>query len=156
MIFRSKNKGIKSKTDEDAESKQAFQIAIQIEDGQQLQYARASGDNNFSPANNFLARIAGLPRTIMNGACVLAMSCSSILREILHNDIRQLLSVRGRFGKPTIPEEKLILIGYKSTLPDEIPFAVFNEAGQAVFKNGILKVNSPKNKEMKPQESSIS
>ena len=92
----------------------------------------------------------------MHVACVLPMNCSSILREILHNDIRQLLSVRGRFGKPAIPEEKLILIGYKSTLPDEIPFAVFNEAGQSVFKNGILKVNSPKNKEMKPQESSIS
>jgi hypothetical protein len=156
LIVRSKGKHSKKKPEVKAELKQAFQIEIQTEEGQQLRYARSSGDNNFIHTNNFLARLAGLPRTIMHGACVLAMSCSAIVTQILDNDIARLLSVRGRFGKPAIPGEKLILIGYESTLPDEIPFAVFNELGQAVFKNGVVKMNSPNNKEVKPQESSIS
>jgi len=140
LIVRSKQKRPKEKSKEDAGLRQAFRIEIQTREGQQLQYANASGDNNFIHTNNFLARLAGLPRTIMHGACVLAISCSAIIKQFYNNDILRLSSVSGRFGKPALPGEKLVLIGYESALPGEIPFAVFNESGQAVFGNGVLRV----------------
>lgn len=143
LIVRSMSQPAQKKSEAEAELHQAFRIEIATNEGQQLHYARASGDHNFIHTNNFLARLAGLPRTIMHGACVLAMSCSAIIKQVFDNDLQRLSSVRGRFGKPAIPGEKLILIGYEAALPEEIPFAVFNESGQAVFKNGLLKARIP-------------
>lgn len=144
LIVRSKLKRPAKKSEEESAMKQSFRIEIPTEEGQQFRYARASGDNNSIHTNNFLAKMAGLPRTIMHGACVLAMSCSTMVREILDNDIARLSSVRGRFGKPAIPGQKLILIGYESIVPNEIPFEVVNESGQSIFKNGFLQYKDTK------------
>lgn len=139
FIVRGKSKSPRKKSADEQTFKEIFRIEIHTEDGQQMRFAEASGDYNFIHTNNLLAKLAGLPRTIMHGACVAAMSSSALVKNRLDNDISRLVSISGRFGKPTIPGDTLTLIGYASSNENEIIFEVKNSAGQAVFKNGNLK-----------------
>ncbi len=139
FIVRGKSRAPKKKLKEEQTLEEILRIEIQTEDGQQMRFAEASGDHNFIHTNNLLAKLAGLPRTIMHGACVAAMSCSALVKNQLNNDISRLKSISGRFGKPTIPGDRLTLTGYASSNENEIIFEVQNSVGQVVFKNGILK-----------------
>ena len=124
---------------EQQSGKKMFQTEIQTYKGQQLKFAQVSGDYNFIHMNRLFARIAGLPDVIMHGACVIAMICSALVENKLKNDLRKLRSISGRFSKPVIPGEKLILTGYTVPDPYTIHFEVFNPAGIAVFKKGIFR-----------------
>lgn len=139
FIVRGKSKSPRKKTLDEQTFTEIFRIDIQTEDGQQMRFAEASGDYNFIHTNNLLAKLAGLQRTIMHGACVAAMSCSALVKHQLDNDLSRLKSISGRFGKPTIPGDTLTLIGYESSNKNEIIFEVKNSASQVVFKNGYLR-----------------
>jgi acyl dehydratase len=138
LIVRNKTKPGKKKATDKVEAKEKFRIHIQTEDGQQLKYAKISGDNNSIHTNNLLAKMAGLPRTIMHGAGVLAMICASLIEKQLDFDIKRLKSIRGQFRKPAIPGEMLTLIAYEPSKTGEIPFDVYNPTGNIVFQNGIF------------------
>jgi len=107
-------------------------------EGQQLKYAAVSGDNNFIHTNNFLARMAGLPRTIMHGACLLAMYCTALTRKAAGKDNRRLKSIGGRFTRPVMPGQSLTLTGYETTDPGALAFDVANSAGKTVFADGMF------------------
>jgi len=141
ILIRNKKKRSKKKLTETETLKEKFHIELATDEGQQFRYAKASGDNNFIHTNNFLAKMAGLPRTIMHGACVMAMICSALSKAIIDNDITRLSSMKGHFSYPAIPGEKLTLIVYDSSKKEEVPFKVLNPAGKPVFKNGIIKIN---------------
>lgn len=139
LLVRGKTNKSRKRSVENRSLQEAFRFDIQTEDGQQLKYAKISGDNNFIHTNNVLAKMAGLPRTIMHGACVIAMICATLVEKKLDYDISRLESIRGQFRKPTIPGEKLTLIGYNSQKSYEIYFDVLNASGSAVFRDGIFK-----------------
>lgn len=139
LMVRGKTNKSKKRSVENKSLQEAFRFDIQTEDGQQLKYAKISGDNNFIHTNNVLAKMAGLPRTIMHGACVIAMICAALIEKKIDYDISRLESIRGQFRKPTIPGEKLTLIGYDSQNSYEIHFDVLNASGNAVFRNGMFK-----------------
>lgn len=141
ILIRNKKKRSKKKLIEKETLKEKFHIELATDEGQQFRYAKASGDNNFIHTNNFLAKILGLPRTIMHGACVMAMICSALSKAIIDNDITRLSSMKGRFSYPVIPGEKLTLIVYDSSKKEGVPFKVLNPAGKPVFKNGIIKID---------------
>lgn len=141
ILIRNKKKKSNKRMSETDTPKIKFQIEIPTDEGQQYRYAKASGDHNFIHTNNLLAKMVGLPRTIMHGACVMAMICSGLSKTIIDNDITRLSSMKGRFSYPVIPGQKLTLVGYDSHIKQEIPFEVFNPAGKLVFKKGTLKIN---------------
>ena len=86
FIVKGKRKISKTKSTNKHSVSEKFRLHIQTEDGQQLRFAKASGDYNFIHTSNILAKIAGLPRTIMHGVCVLSMSCSSLIEHVLQNE----------------------------------------------------------------------
>ena len=141
ILIRNKKKRSKKRPVETKTLKEIFQIELPTDEGQQFRYAKASGDNNFIHTNNFLAKMVGLPRTIMHGACVMAMICSALSKTIVDNDITRLSSMKGRFSYPVIPGQKLTLVGYDSPKKHEVPFEVFNPAGKLVFKKGTIKID---------------
>jgi acyl dehydratase len=121
---------------------EAFRLLLPTTEGQQLLYARASGDNNFIHTSPFLARMAGLPRTIMQGGCALAMICNALTKLLVDNDISRLASIAGSFGKPVFPGEELTVIGYESEHDNTIPFSVVNSDGKSVFREGVFTIRT--------------
>ncbi|PKL39962.1 MAG: hypothetical protein CVV44_07010 [Spirochaetae bacterium HGW-Spirochaetae-1] len=120
-------------------SAEAFRVAFKTREGQQLTYARVSGDTNFMHTSNFLSRLAGLPRTILHGVCLAAMTGNALLDHILHGDMTRIVGLSVRFASPVIPGDELTIIGYESEKKGEIPFEVFNERGRAVIRNGLFR-----------------
>jgi acyl dehydratase len=141
LLIRNKKKSSKKRMTETETDKKVFRIELPTEEGQQIRYAKASGDHNFIHTNNFLAKMVGLPGTIIHGACLMAMICSALSKKIIDNDLTRLSSMKGRFSYPVIPGEKLTLVGYDSQEKQVFPFEVFNPAGKLVFKRGTLKIN---------------
>ncbi|MBI5571122.1 MAG: hypothetical protein HY914_14355 [Desulfomonile tiedjei] len=84
--------------------------------------------------------MAGLPRTVLQGACTLAMICTSLSNHLVAGDITRLDSIAGRFGKPVLPGETLTIIGYGSEDEKTVPFAVFNAHGKAAFRDGVFTI----------------
>ncbi|MFC1798384.1 MaoC/PaaZ C-terminal domain-containing protein [Thermodesulfobacteriota bacterium] len=140
MIVRKKKKRSKRKLKKAAPLKEKFRVAIQTDEGQQLTYVKASGDNNFIHTSHFLSKLAGLPRTILHGSCALSMYCSALSQKIVKNDISRLAGINGRFARPVFPGDKLILVGYESLNTDEVPFEVFSPTGAKVFTHGLLTI----------------
>lgn len=141
FIIRSKSGQAKKKKKEEAAypRHEQFRIEIQTDEGQQLKYATASGDHNFIHTNYLLAKMAGLPRTIMHGICVMAMTCSALAKQAVDGDVERLAGIRGRFAHPTLPGQKLTLVGYDSPHEGVIPFEVCNPFGKPVLKNGLFR-----------------
>jgi acyl dehydratase len=139
LVKSGKNAGTFKLPEEDP-GPEVFRLSVATAEGQQLLYARASGDNNFIHTSPFLARMAGLPRTIMQGVCALAMISNALAKHLVDNDIARLGSVAVHFGKPIFPGETLTIIGYRSANERMVPFAVFNGKGKSVFREGVFTI----------------
>ncbi len=122
-----------------------FRRTIPTEENQQLRYAEVSGDGNFIHTNRFLARLAGLPGTIMHGVCIAAMVSNSLLDELLGGDMSRMKSISMRFANPVFPGESITLIGYDSGFNGTIFFNAFNSSGRAVIKNGEYSYEAKQN-----------
>jgi acyl dehydratase len=140
LLMTSANGGQEHRPQEEKPLSEQFRILVPIPDGQQLLYARASGDNNFIHTSPFLARMAGLPRTIMQGACVMAMITRALTEHLLNNDITRPASISCRFGKPVFPGETLTIIGYRSENEKEVPFVVVDPRGRSVLREGVFTI----------------
>lgn len=135
FLVRMKTKLEKSRSVETGAG-ELFRLSFQTDEGQQLLYADASGDDNFIHTSTFLARMAGLPRTIMQGVCIMAMTCTTLSEELIENDPSRLVSIRGRFAQFVLPGQRLEVVGYESNHPSSISFEVVNSVGKKVIKNG--------------------
>ena len=126
--------------------KERFRTDIVTVEGQQIEYAAVSGDRNIIHTHNLAARLAGLPRSIMHGACLLAMYCDALTRATAANDYGRFNSIRGRFRRPVLPGQLLTLVGYDALQAGKIEFDVINPDGQTVFSDGLFAFNpSPLN-----------
>jgi acyl dehydratase len=113
-----------------------FRVGIPTWEGQQLDYARVSGDRNVIHTSEWAARAAGLPRTILHGACVLAMACRVLTDTLAGGDNRRIEKIACRFARPAVPGEPLTLVGYESADRRRVPFEVRDEADRPVLKRG--------------------
>jgi acyl dehydratase len=138
FIVRKRTGGAPGGKKEDGKLSEAFRVAFKTREGQQLTYARISGDTNFMHTSNFLSKLAGLPRTILHGVCLAAMTGNTLLDHLLNGDIARIGGLSVRFARPVIPGDELTIIGYESRARGEVPFEVFNERGQAVIRNGLF------------------
>jgi acyl dehydratase len=124
------------RADEPASGRELFRRDFLTFEGQQLRYASVSGDRNFVHTSNFLARMAGLRRTIMHGVCLLAMATNTIMDEVLDGDISRMKGVSVRFAKPVYPGERVTVIGYESGKKGQVLFEAVTESGKLCMKNG--------------------
>ena len=144
LLVRSKRKrGSRKKAgkSESGPRKESFRIPIQTRDGQQLQYAEVSGDHNFIHTNYLLARLAGLPRTIMHGMCVMAMSSAALVNKLASGDPTRLKEIEGRFSSPVLPGQTLSVVAYATQSSDTTEFEVITPSGKAAIKNGKIKIS---------------
>ena len=136
FIVRGREKGKGTVKPGEPSDREIFRRVIKTEENQQLKYAEVSGDGNFIHTSNFLARLAGLPRTIMHGVCIAAMASNCLLDEVLDGDMSRMKGISMRFANPVIPGEEITLVGYESGEKDSIFFNAYNCRGRAVLKNG--------------------
>ncbi len=114
-----------------------FETEIPTETNQALRYAEASGDHNFIHTNNLLAKLAGLPRTILHGMCVMSMTTNTLAMKLAEGDINRLGEIGLRFAFPAIPGDKLSLLIYpQEGESGRYPFVLKNAKGKEVLKNG--------------------
>ncbi len=139
LLVRGKAKRGGSKPADEPAPAEAFRREVPTEDGQQRAYAEASGDRNFIHTSGLLARLAGLPRTIMHGMCVLAMTASSLVDELGDGDPRRLAAISGRFARPVLPGQTLTVIGHPAE-GDGTPFSVLGPAAKPAIKNGLVQI----------------
>lgn len=145
LMIRSGKKNGKKIPRESEQRKETHRIEIQTNEDQALKYAAASGDHNFIHTSPFLAKLAGLPRTILHGVCVMAMTGAALAAHTVNSDISRLSGMKGRFAHPTFPGQKLTLVIYESPHAGEIPFDVLNPLGKTVFRDGVFKFRNEEN-----------
>ena len=138
LMVRGRKTGKKEPSPEAPGPAETFRLPLPLSADQALRYAEASGDHNFIHTRPILARLAGLPRTIMHGAGVMAMAGAALTRHALDGDISRLVRMKGRFSRPAFPGRTLDLVGYDTDRENEIPHQVLDDAGRPVFKAGLL------------------
>lgn len=141
IVRKKKSTKTLNKIDAPFEREDYFELPIETSENQQLDYAEASGDYNFIHTSNFLAKLAGLPRTILHGSCVMSMCCNTLADNILDFDLSRIKEFKLRFAYPVLPGEKLKLVAFKSQNNNELFFEVFNNDEKAVIKNGFFRYN---------------
>lgn len=117
-------------------NRELFRKKIRTIKKQPLQYAKVSGDANFIHTSAFLARLAGLPGTVMHGVCIAAMTANCLLDEVLNGDMTRMRGISMRFATPVIPGDEITVIGYETEDKDRILFNAVNSNGKFVLKNG--------------------
>ncbi|HON79981.1 MAG TPA: MaoC/PaaZ C-terminal domain-containing protein [Spirochaetota bacterium] len=123
----------------DVARKEAFRTKIVTREGQQILYGKVSGDKNPIHMSNRFARMAGLPRTIMHGVCLVAMTCNALSDAVLGGDLTRLQGISVRFAKPVFPGDTITLVGYESGEKGTVPFDVFRESGKPALTKGIFR-----------------
>jgi acyl dehydratase len=121
---------------------EAFRLEIPTTREQPRLYAAASGDRNPIHVSWIAARLAGLPRPILHGMCLFAMTAAALAGRLADGDPGRLTRLRGRFSRPVLPGDTLTLVAYRDEHSDEIPFAVFDPRGRPVLKDGAAALRS--------------
>lgn len=121
--------------------KEAFRAKIVTREGQQILYGNVSGDKNPIHMSTRFARMAGLPRTIMHGVCLVAMACNTLTDEVLGGDMNRLREISVRFAQPVFPGDTITLVGYESSEKGTVPFDVVRESGKPALTRGIFRFN---------------
>lgn len=138
LMVRGRKRGRKTPSKESSSPEEIFRLPLHLSEDQALRYADVSGDRNFIHTRPLLARLAGLPRTIMHGAGVMAIAGAALTRQALDGDISRLVRMSGRFSRPAFPGQTYDLVAYASDRETEIPHQVLDKAGWPVFKTGML------------------
>ena len=118
--------------------REVFRSSFTTVKGQQMDYARVSGDKNFIHTSTLLAKASGLPGTILHGVCIAAMAANTLLDETLQGNMDRMKKISMRFARPVLPGEEITVIGYESPGNGEIFFDAVNGRGRQVVKNGIF------------------
>lgn len=136
FIIRGKGSERRRKKREPVYEKELFRKKVRTIKQQPLQYAKVSGDANFIHTSPFLAKLAGLPGTVMHGVCIAAMTANCLLDEVCNGDMTRMKGISMRFAKPVIPGDEITVIGYDTGENDRIVFNAINSLGKYVLKNG--------------------
>jgi acyl dehydratase len=103
---------------------------------QPARYALASQDYNPIHTKPLVAKMAGFPRPIAHGLCVMAVTTARLVEAFGGSDPARLASVKVRFATPAFPEQELTLqvAGEGQTRQ----FQLLNPKGRPVLSNGEI------------------
>jgi acyl dehydratase len=103
-----KNGPKKAKPVEDQErGRKIAEQKVFVTEDQGIRYAEASGDHNPIHTSDEVARLAGLPKTILQGLCTMAIASQAIVDELLNGDPSRLKVMKVRFSKPVFMGQEL-------------------------------------------------
>ncbi len=125
-------------THDETAGEEILRAAFDTEQGQQIKYAEVSGDGNFIHTSKLLAKLSGLPGTIMHGVCLLAMTGNCLSDEMLRGRREPMKSISVRFANPVIPGERVTIIVNKTKTKGRVTFHAVNARGKDVIKNGMF------------------
>ncbi len=91
-----------------------YQLALHIAADQSHRYARASLDDNPVHFDEATARAAGLPGLVLQASCLLAMTCSTLARELPDCGAGRVANLMARFGPPARNGSLLQVRGWES------------------------------------------
>jgi acyl dehydratase len=111
-----------------------FSRAFETDPGQPSRYASASGDRNPIHTNELVARLAGLPRPIMHGLCMMAMAGREVLasRDAAPSDLQELSL---RFARKAFPGARYVIHGADAT-DGGLDFVVLDSKDRPVLSRG--------------------
>ncbi len=101
---------------------------------QPARYALASQDYNPIHTRPLVAKMAGFPRPIAHGLCVMAQTTARLVEAFGDNDPARLASVRVRFATPAFPGQELTLQVQGEGASRA--FQLLNPKGRQVLSNG--------------------
>jgi acyl dehydratase len=144
LMLRGTGKSKKKKDETPAPSKKRRKIAEQtvfVTEDQGVRYAEASGDHNPIHTSDEVARFAGLPRSILQGLCTMAIASQAIVDELLDGNPTRLKSMRVRFSKPVFMGQDLTTEVYEGGAREKgghiIHFETKDSNGVTVLARGI-------------------
>ncbi|HWE89354.1 MAG TPA: MaoC/PaaZ C-terminal domain-containing protein [Pseudonocardiaceae bacterium] len=97
---------------------------------------RLSGDRNPLHADPAFAAAGGFERPILHGLATYGITVRLLLGEFADGDPDQLATVDGRFTKPVLPGEELVVSAWRDG--DSVLFRTANGAGDIVLDRGRL------------------
>lgn len=103
---------------------------------QPARYALASQDYNPIHTRPLVARLAGFPRPIAHGLCVMAQATARLVEAFGDSDPARLASVKVRFATPAFPEQELTLQAAGEGQTRQ--FQLLNPKGRPVLSNGEI------------------
>lgn len=138
---KSKKKG-ETTAHPDKGEKIAEQTVFVTED-QGVRYAEASGDHNPIHTSDEVARLAGLPKSILQGLCTMAIASQAIVDELLDGDPSRLKVMKVRFSKPVFMAQELTTEVYEAASDEKgrhvVHFETMDSKGTPVLTRGIAK-----------------
>ena len=111
-----------------------FSRAFETDKGQPTRYAAASGDRNPIHTNNTAARLAGLPRPIMHGLCMMALAGREVLA-MQDADPTSLRELSLRFARPAFPGSRYVILGANAA-DRGVDFVVLDEKDRPILSRG--------------------
>lgn len=121
------------------DGRERFRLTLATDRDQALRYAAASGDTNLIHTSRLVARVAGLPRPILHGMCVMAMVTGALVREWAGGDPTACAKVSVRFSRPVFPGDALTVVGFEGEDPEQLPFEVWGPGKKPVLRRGLLR-----------------
>ena len=111
-----------------------FSRAFETDPGQPSRYAAASGDRNPIHTNDVIARLAGLPRPIMHGLCMMAIAGREVVasRGAAPTDLQELSL---RFTRKAFPGARYVIHGAAAE-DGGLDFVVVDSKDRPVLSRG--------------------
>jgi acyl dehydratase len=109
-----------------------------VTEDQGVRYAEASGDHNPIHTSDEVARFAGLPKSILQGLCTMAIASQAIVDELLQGNPSRLKAMSVRFSKPVFMGQELTTEIYVAE-PEKhiVHFETFDSKGTPVLTRGM-------------------
>ncbi|MFW9862852.1 MAG: MaoC/PaaZ C-terminal domain-containing protein [Candidatus Thorarchaeota archaeon] len=105
---------------------------------QGIRYAEASGDHNPIHTSDEVARLAGLPKSILQGLCTMAIASQAIVDELLNGNPSRLKVMKVRFSKPVFMGQELTTAIYEAEPEGRVVhFETKDSKGIPVLTRGI-------------------
>lgn len=120
-----------------------YEETTKVDEDQPRRYAEASGDFNPIHLDENVARMAGLPRTILHGMCTMAIATKGAVNGLAGGDPTRVTRVGVRFSRPVIPGEELTTRFWKKGSSGGAAiygFETLNPGGAAVIRNGFAEI----------------
>jgi len=103
---------------------------------------RLSGDRNPLHADPKFAARGGFSRPILHGLCTYGFTGRALLHTLCGSDPAQFLSMSGRFSRPVLPGDTLVVSIWRED-GDSALFQTATEDGTVVIDHGRMRLRAP-------------
>jgi acyl dehydratase len=128
---------------EAAKREPLFAVEQTIDKDQTFRYAEASGDRNPIHVDENVARMAGLPGTIVHGLCTMAFVSKVAIDRLCSKDPQRLKRLCAQFSRPVFPGQTITTKAWDKSERDQrrvYGYETYNPEAQAVIRGGVIEV----------------